>query len=456
MARRVLRRQAILSECHPLQREVILDPCRSKAILAGRRSGKSEMDARFIAASLEACGRDEWVQYSAVTRIIAKDLIWSKLTGVASRHGLGWEMREREGVIITPRGGKFRVLGWDDAGEVEKSAGYKTRAYVADEPHSYAEKLRYLYEQKIGPALSDLAGTFIVNGTPGIAPSGWWYETSTGKTPGFKCWHWTVRNNPHYPRDPEEMLREELKRNAWTVETAAFRREYLAEWCQEEDELVYAYVADRNLCDAVELDPAGMFTLGIDFGFVDPCAWVVLYSPPHRKETYVVHVEQHSRLLPDEVMDVTARIVQRYRPSAIVGDPGGPGKPYIEQWNRRYAHAVGLHVKGAQKTEKVANIEILNGEFRQPRLFLVREETRALVDELQGLVWADERRDKEHPSCNNHCTDAMLYASREHLGYLQTIKEDAPTDPEEVARLERMARVAEAARKRQEEEDAYW
>lgn len=458
LARRRLKRRAIVDSCHAKQREVLLDKSRYKAVLAGRRSGKTMMDSRAIALALEESGRDDWCFYSAITRVVARDLIWAKLEEVNRDHQLGWDMRTHDMVITTKRGAFFRVLGYDDSGQVEKSAGYRIRLFVADEPHSYATKLKYLAEQKIGPALGDLGGTLLVNGTPGIARVGWWHEASTGRLPEFKTWHFTVRQNPYFMRNAEEWIKEELRIRNWTVETPAFRREILAEWTEDEGAAVYAVVGERNLCGPIPLEPDGTYTLGVDFGMVDACAWGVLYTPPGSRMVYVVHVEEHTDLLPEQASEVTAGLVERYKPSRIVGDAGGLGKPYVESWNRRYGNRAGWFMFAAEKQEKRANIELVNGELRAGNVQIVSEWCRPLVDEVTNLVWADERREKEHPGCANHAADATLcYAYRAHTGYLHEVAPPPPPPDQAalIAQHERIDRVQRAMREAREEEDCW-
>jgi hypothetical protein len=457
LAKRKLKRQAIIDSCHPMQQDVLCNPSRYKAVLAGRRSGKTIMVSRAIALALEESGRDDWVLYSALTRVVAKDLIWPKLEEINGKHDLGWNMRTHEGVIVTKRGAMFRILGYDDSGQIEKSAGYRVKLFAADEPHSYATKLKYLAEQKIGPALSDLRGTLMLTGTPGIARTGYWFDSSTGRIAEYARWHWTVRENPYF-NDADGWIQDELRLRKWTVETPAFRREVLAEWCEDEGAMVYAFVGERNMCGPVELDPSGTYTMGVDFGVSDHSAWGVLYSPPHSRQVYVVHAESRGGLLPDEASEVTSRLVERFKPSRIVGDAGGLGKPYVEAYNRRYGNRAGWFMSAAEKTEKLANIHLVNGELRAGSVQIVEDWCAPLIDEVVNLVWADERREKEHPGCKNHLCDATLaYAYRAHTGYLNEVKPPPPSPDEAAARAqaERIERAQAALRAQRDADDGY-
>lgn len=451
LARRKLTRDAILSECTDWQRDVIVSECRYKSVLAGRRTGKTELDARYLAIELERCGPLDWCLYSAVTRQVAKDLMWERLKGLNERHMLGWEMKEHEGLIVSSRGGKLRLLGFDKMPEVEKACGYRVRLFIADEPHSYALRLAYLVDQKLGPALLDLDGTFVINGTPGIARSGYWWKVSTGKQQGYQCWKKTVHDNSKFPRDVEQALAQVLREKGWTIETPAYQREYMAEWCEDEGQLVYPFVDSRNGCDAVELNPEGLFTLGVDFGMVNRSAWAVQYSAPHSRVVTCVHSEAHPDLLPDQANEVTARLIQQYKPSRIVGD--GAAKAYVEAHNRRYGNQAGWYMHPADKLGKRSHQQIMADEMRQGRMRFVRGANAELIDEMSNLVFADETREKEHPGLPNDLCDANLYSFTEHMAYLAIPAPD-PVSAEEKARLERFA-AAERRRREEAESDYY-
>lgn len=458
--RREAVRRALLAELHDRQRAVVESPATRKAVLCGRRSGKTEMDARYLAAELEKCGPEEWCIYSAVTRSLGKDLIWGKLTEVKERHGLRWKMYGPEGRIVTHRSGQFRVLGFDKLPELQKTRGYKLRSAVFDEPATYEDRLEELLRDCVGPALTDLRGTVLVNGTPGPVCRGFWHDISTGgaddagrrRGASWARFRWNVLHNPLFPRDAAEMLREEREANGWTEESTTYRREYLGEWVNDLDALVYAYVEARNAVQELPADydrETWIHTLGIDYGYhPDPCAWVVLASHPRRREIFVVHAEVHTELLPDEAAEITRRLVDHFRPVRVVGDAGGSGKAYVEQWNRRYADAAKIWVQPAQKEDKKGAIDLLNGELRAERYTLVLDGCRAYASEIAYLPWLDDQRKHEHPAYSNHCCDAALYAFREHRSYWH-VPEAAPPPPQDVrpGLEERQRRVRERSQR---------
>lgn len=454
--RRLETRNRIIGELHWAQRAVILAflaGIQYIAALCGRRAGKTELDARIIAIALEMCGPEEWVIYAAVTRGLAKDLIWSRLVAINERHNLGWHIKDHEGLIETPRGGKFRVFGFDKLPELEKTRGYKLRCAIFDEPATYADKLDYLIRECVGPALGDLRGWLLINGTPGAVCVGFWYEASTGLRERYKTFRWTVLDNPRFPRNAQEMLDEERRENQWDEDNATYQREWLARWVNDPTAQVYKFVPDRNFIrelpeDYAERGGGWVFTLGIDFGYSpDPCAWVVLGSPRNSRDMYLVYDEQQSEMLADEAAKVTRRLVERFDPQAVVGDPAAAN--YIAEWNRRHADEMKCWIQPADKLEKKDAINTLNDELKAspPRFKVYEQASASKTDcwshEAVHLPWKNERREEEHPGYPNHSLDAGLYASRKHRAYLHELPKPKPTVDEaaKLAQLERINRV---------------
>lgn len=456
LARRKAKREAILSELTPVQRSVIVSPARFKAVRAGRRGGKTNLDARYLALEMNRSGPGDWCLYSAVTRTVAKDLIWTELAGLNERHNLEWNMKEHEGLIVSPLGAKLRVLGFDRMPEVEKACGYRVRLFIADEPHSYAKRLQYLVDEKLTPALSDLAGTFLMNGTPGVGRFGYWYKASMGKLPEYSTWHWDMRQNSKYPRDPNVAMAEILEAKRWTIETPAFRREWLAEWCDDPEKTVYAYVEDRNAIDPIEIDSDGLFTMGVDFGINNATSWSVWYSPRSSRKAYCIHSSKQSGLLTDAVTDITKQLVDRYKPR-LVGDAGGLGKTYVEAWNKRYGTNAGMFMRPADKLGKLAHIRTLNDSLRLGDALVVERDAAPLIDEWSNLVWEDERKEKEDPQCDNDAADSALYAFTDHTSYWHDIPKPppAPDEAERLAQAERIRKVQEQRRMAREEDYDY-
>jgi hypothetical protein len=443
-----------VAQLHPEQLRIAQSFARWKAVTTSRRWGKTVLLSALAAESLEESRHDETSVYIARTRGVAKELVWGKLHALDRQHGLGWTFQETTLRVESRRGGVLLVRGAEGGApgeELDKLRGPKMRRALVDEPATYARTLGMLLRDVLEPALGDLRGDCIVAGTPGIVCAGTWHELSTGARAKWSRWAGDIRGNPHFP-DADEYLAGVCKENGWTEDHPTFQREYLGRWTVDEEAQVYRYLASRNdVHDVPGYDRAEwVHTIGVDFGMVDSTAWVVLASHPHHREVYVVEAFKRAGLLPEQTSEITAGLVRAYDPHCLVGDSGGLGRPYVSHYNSR--HYAGAQMVAAEKLEKRAHIELLNGDLRAPRLFILRPACDALVEEIVELPWADEQRLRPHPDYEDHLLDAMLYAWRHHHAFMHSkpaarvnTARQTPDDPAYVER-EREALRAEEAR----------
>jgi hypothetical protein len=416
---------------HPEQRRVALSTAQWKSITTSRRSGKTVLDCALAADALDQSGHDEVTLYMARNRGVAKELFWSKIKGLIRQYELPWDTNESDLRVTTPTGGVLLVKGaegGDPEEEREKLRGLKLRRAICDEPATYADTLRKLLDDVIEPGLGDLRGDCIVNGTPGIVCAGAWHEISTGTLPigdrrpktalsKWTRWHWDIRRNPFF-RDAEGYLQAVLAEKGWTEEDPTFQREYLGRWVVDVSAQVYKYVASRNAVDEVPgyEKASWIHSIGVDFGVVDECAWTVLASHPHHRDIYAIRSIAKVGLLPEQAAELTYQLVQEFKPHRLFGDAGGLGKPYVMAYNQRFN--AGIQMQAAEKTEKRANIELMNGDLASGRLRLLMPECSDLGSQMENLPWANDAREVEHAGYKNHRTDSALYAWRGHTAYL--------------------------------------
>jgi hypothetical protein len=433
-AARDAKRAAILGELFDRQQDVAkawLGGLRFIALCCSRRAGKTQLLARMIALALLASGRNEWVVFTARTLQIARNIVWAELVALNERHQFGWKMLEHEGSISTASGAQFRLVGIDDKAAIEKVRGNKYRLVILDEASTYQEHLKRLINDAFRPGLGDLGGTLVLSGTPGYVCAGYWHEAATGKL-HYRTWHWTLRENPFFP-DPEAELAAVLAENKWTEDEPTYRREYLGLWINDGDSLVFGgYDPLRNKREAPAFNPARwIVTMGLDYGTQkDPSAIVVLGTPKGDDATYVLYARKHHKLLPDELSAEVRSVVERFKPDRAVGDSGGLGAPYVEEWNRRHAVDAGISVLPASKSDKLASTELVNGAFRSSKLFITPDAVE-LEGEVLYLPWFDTNRTKSHPAYEDHCSDAARYAFKEHTGYVWVTKPEPEQPPHE-------------------------
>lgn len=204
------------------------------------------------------------------------------------------------------------------------------------------------------------------------------------------------------------------------------------------------------------------YVLGVDLGYdPDPSAFVVCAYREHDKALYILEATKQTGLDVTAVAERIKELEKRYDFDRIVID--NANKQAVEEMKRR--HGLALHA--ADKTGKADFIELMNGDFISGYIKLLPD-AKPLADEYAELIWDDKSEQrKEHANCDNHCTDAALYAWRHCYPYLaearkkpepkhgtvewheaQTAKAIAATE----AQLE--ADIAEHARQKREREEA--
>lgn len=211
-------------------------------------------------------------------------------------------------------------------------------------------------------------------------------------------------------------------------------------WIRDSGGLVYRFEQTRN---SIAQAPPNLttFIVGIDYGFTDETAFVVVGWRPHDPSVYVVEAYKRGGLTPSAAAEEAHALSAKYRPVRIVADIGGLGKGYAEEARARFT----LPIEPADKNNKRGYIDLLNGDLERGRVVVVESACKQLVAEWNELPWSEDRS-KEAPSFANHCADACLYAWRAACAY----HERAPAPPETL--LERQAREEAEMVARAEEE----
>lgn len=427
---------------HRRQREVFDSPARFKSLCCSRRAGKTALLARLIICLLLGAGFNQWVIFAAPTLDIGKDLIWAELTMLIDSLNLGWETLDHRGIVKLPNGARFKILGLDNVRQVAKVRGYDMVGFLADEVQNYEHLIEPLLVS-LAPALSGRRGMFVASGTPGPALRGFWFRICHGED-GFKTFHWDIRQNPKNPRPGEDVLQEERERNGWSEQHPTYIREWLGIWVEDSNFMVCDFAHARNTLAEAPTDYGAHWrhVIGIDYGFVDATAWVVIAVNPFTGETLVVHAEKHETLIGDKAAEITATLVKRFGTTYVVCDPAGGGKPFFETFNAKYGSVLSCRIRSADKVDKFGSINLLNTELRTARLKFLLPDSDAAVREVQVLRWKDEYKEalQEGADYPDHCFDALRYALVEAAPWAVKGAPKKET-PEDVQRAERAKRI---------------
>lgn len=226
------------------------------------------------------------------------------------------------------------------------------------------------------------------------------------------CW-----SNPRVPRAKYEAIREEkeLLGRAWW-----FHQEYECSFVAAASGLVYPYDKTKNSCPALPRpDREGWhYVLGIDYGYTDATAYVVLGWRAHDPNVYVVETIEKTKLLAGEAAEIAKRLSKKYAFDRIVGDVSMKG--YLEEARQRFM----LPIEPAQKTNKRGYIELMASDLKAG-LMKVMDGNAELVREWQTIPW-DEARELPQDGYKDHLADACLYAWRACLSYLEETRKEKP------------------------------
>ena len=400
------------------QATFINDPRKLKAALCSRRAGKSHMAGCYVIAEALRNPRST-VPYVALTRGHAKRIMWKTLLDLTRPYNPQVNLTELR--ITLSNGSDIVLAGANDEATAEVFRGQKFPLVVLDECASFRSHFREMVEEVIEPALIDYNGTLAMIGTPSAACRGLFFDATTAKDSPYSIHKWTILDNPFIPH-AQSWLAERMKERGWTEETPAYRREWLGEWVASTDSQVYAFSKERNIATAIpnKLD----YILGIDLGYDDETAFVVVGYRPDDPTVYVVETYAKSEMIISDIIRKIEELTERYKSFArIVADTGGLGKQIAAELRKRY----GVPVFPAEKTQKAEFIQLVNDDFRSGRVQVMPSEIN-FIEEISALQWDEEKEGRfiEDPRFANHRCDAFLYAWRESMHYLQKTPDKAP------------------------------
>jgi terminase large subunit-like protein len=396
----------------PQQDAFVHDPADFVAALCSRRAGKSTgFGKRAIRAMYRHPGFT--VPYIGLTRESSYNIMWPILWQLNRQYNLGAKLHESDLRMELRNGSNYKLFGADMKNFIERLRGGKYSEAHIDEAQSFRSHLKTLIDDVLGPALGDLRGPLALGGTPGPIPDGIFFKASKGKL-GFSAHHWTVFENPYFPKPREFVAKLKLEKG-WTDNNPTYQREWLGQWVLDDDALVYKFRPDRNIYDELPVGLQWSHILAIDYGWNDQTAFAIVAFSKQSPHVFIRHVEGHSEMVPSDIAKRAKELIDEFKPINIVADTGGLGKSITEEFIRRYH----IPISAADKREKLTFINLLNGDFIDGRCFVHRSLTN-VHDQYQSLQKAENPTASryEDPTMRNDLADAILYAYRKARHYL--------------------------------------
>lgn len=375
------------------QLEVITSKNLNKVVVAGRRAGKSFMLSAYLLYMALNNPRSTSL-YLTLTRKSAKNIMWGTLLGLIEDYGLPCKPNEHLLEIKFNNGAIILIEGAKDSGCIERLRGLALHLAVLDEAQGFSAQFGgILVSEIIAPALRDYAGSCVVAGTPDPLCKSVLFSAWEGEKPfkNYQKFHWNSTHNSKFPRfvrgiaTPETYLQEICDETGYKMTDYGFRREYLGEWCEDKESLVYGFDPERDVCKSLPDGHKWNYVISVDCGFNDADAIVVGAFSYTSKIAYVVECYSAARQDFSELASRLQKLTEKYNPISTVVDPGGGGLKFVAEINNRY----GLSAKPAGKyNPKAGGCALMSSDFRKGLFKIVENETTdLLVAQLSNITF---------------------------------------------------------------------
>ena len=384
------------------QVDLVKDTSRRKAAICSRRSGKSFAAGRYL---VKECLDNESTLcvYIARTREAAKRILWTSLKDLNQKYRLGIKFNNADLIATFTNNSQIIFTGANDASDVDKLRGAAFSLAVLDEAAFFNIDLQELVNEVLTPALLDKDGSLVMISTPNSACTGFFFDITEKGKYNFSVHRWTVKDNP-YMRHAVRAIEEDIKNGILRPGDPSFKREYLGLWVRDDQDIVYSY-GEHNLLHETPDSNEWEYVMGIDLGYHDATAFVVVGWCPESPYLYIMDEYKETKMLISEVEEKIKRFMNDYNFTSIVMDTGGgSSKMLLESFKQRS----GLPLKAAKKTgDKVGMIKLMNSDLAsalirvKPNMELLKE-----WDKLQY----NKSKPAEDRRYDNHLSDAALYA----------------------------------------------
>lgn len=418
----------LFDRCFDEQQKVLMTKQPTSILVCGRRAGKTEALAVKIVQTAISHEQGD-VIYIGKTYTSAYEIIWKRITDLLDDINIPYTALLSEQTITLGTGVNIYVRGAHTIPDIDKLRGHKYRLSVIDEIQSI-KHLRMLMNEILRPAMADYAGSqMLLAGTPprtkGTYVEAIWESTSKY----VSKFHWDLTSNPNIPNN-QNVLTQVREEQGYAEDNPVYQREWLGKMgVYDVDALVYAPTV-KNALNEEELRlwvesqrPQDLFfSAGLDLGWVDSDAFVIILGSSKRPEKWLIYEHKRNKQLISQLVHeihvgydfVRSHTVLRNIPGLehmiIWCDAGGGGKKIAQELRQQF----GLNTADAIKTEKSMAIDLLREEIRMGRFKFNLEGSWA--DECDKVIYLRDDNDQltsqidddYHPDLQ----DSILYSLR--------------------------------------------
>lgn len=394
------------------QYDFLLDPAKFKLACNSRRSGKTIACCADLIITALGKGDIE-LAYITLSRKNAKRIVWRELKRLVRKYEIPCHFDNAELTITFTNHSIIHLFGANDETAIEDIRGNPYFKVYIDEAQAFKPYLRTLIFDVLSASLFDHDGKLILIGTPAITKAGVFFDACQGASGfvGFKRFTWNLLQNPFLEaksgKPPAQLVAEDLALKGLTEDSPWVQREIYGRWVEDSESRVYKFTEEKNLYETL---PGGTwyYVLGVDIGFEDPDACAVWAYNPEVQEIYLVEEYRAKNNSISTLAGVIQALNKRYRFTRQVIDAGALGKKINAELKDRF----GLHLEAADKTQKLAFIELMNDDFRRGKIKVKPDA--AVLNDWRILCWDRNHQPPiEDQRFSNDLPDACLYGWRE-------------------------------------------
>lgn len=444
----------LLESLYPVQRSLLMNSIRNQlkrnkynAIASlVRQVGKTRTACvGLYIFSMLAQSREQFSVFATDTRQHAKDIAWQTLKDLNDEYNLGYEFNAQDLTAShSVHKGTIKLLGFDRVDLVDSSRGIKTCILIIDEAAFISSDHLSNYIHDVTSAGRDAysAPLWLLT-TPGRTKDHYVYRALIDENSRYTVYNWTQYDNVEYPlwahiKDPikkRAAVDKYLRDNAKTYITEAhptgftnpsYRREYLAEWVEDEEELLHTVHDDNFYTEPPDnINPNTWCTaIGLDIGYNDACSWVVIGLHVPTMCIYELETICLSKLPTSDILKISEDLYSKYKDTLelMTADSSTGGANLIEDWQSNY----GFPAISPKKHEKLNGILRLQSLLDDRRIKL--KHNSPLAQQIKKQKWNKLRTSNDPKVLPRDAYDAYRYI----LGSVSWIPEEMPDEnPEE-------------------------
>lgn len=385
---------------HPMQNLIRKSQARFKVVACGRRFGKTYLGVTLCFASALSGGTAWWVSPSYKQSKIA----WRIMMRLVKQVPGCRIVQQPDYIIEFPGGGIIQLHTTGTGTSYDSLRGEGLDFLVIDECADVPEEA---WTEALYPALMDKLGGALFIGTPKGRNWFWKLWRDAEHDPEWERWQLASHANPMLDRD--ELRKREIK-----ASNRIWKQEYLAEFVTFEGR-VYENFDPAGPMVFHEMDPSIYHAHwgGIDFGFRNPCAFVV---GAENAESQIDIVDEHydDRMKTEDIITHVRELTEKYGVRQWWADAANP-QMIDELQDAGLPVEASPRSSGGQETFVQHEVRLVDGLLQEdpPAIRFFEPNTPNCIREHDGYRYAKIRegtQEKESPKkVDDHSCNAVQY-----------------------------------------------